>query len=353
MHAETPSKRPESQTSRDWRSLECAAPIAIQLRDIAKWVSLLTRKCLTLCQFELTPRDLKLALVVICLTYGRGRREVWLSEDKILPALTGIRADNLPSAFARLDKYNIVKRERRGSGYWYRFQPNAKKWWAPQSKDLARIREISGLIKHNLDQAEIQFRSDTELDDQIEADDLEAAVADAQRDNGVIETPYAEGSEHAETPHGVGLSEGTRITTPQAEGLSIGPITEVEGNPGEEKPAPHTISSLAPRNVYTSNVPDIKRGTCTRLSRDADEEKCRDAVLAFVGPTDYHKNWGRPSNDAIFTDDRPALIAAFNYLTAGLASGEVRIQKTKGAALYDGFKRERDTLYKKQAARQS
>jgi len=116
------------------------------------------------------------------------------------------------------------------------------------------------------------------------------------------------------------------------------------------QPSPGT---LVP-NVKTFNRSDVQRINVERsnvgLECDPAERgsSLADRTRRFVGEADWAAaefwNQGRGWRSRIFLEEAAALSAALDYCESALASGEIRLRKTRGAFLWDEFQRCRAKL---------
>lgn len=95
------------------------------------------------------------------------------------------------------------------------------------------------------------------------------------------------------------------------------------------------------------NVSTTKRNVEGNCENSALAERVRD----FVGQSDWvnPKFWnaGKGWRAQIFSEEAALLEGSLNYLVKGLKAGEIKIRKTRGAALWEQFQRERKEVLRR------
>lgn len=108
-----------------------------------------------------------------------------------------------------------------------------------------------------------------------------------------------------------------------------------------------TVTNVETFKRFTSkrsNVPNVERSEAGRGCENF-AIQLQDRVRAFVGETDWNSdkfwNAGMGWRRRLFVEESDQLKAALDFCETGLATGETRLKKTKGALLWNEFQRRR------------
>ena len=165
--------------------------------ELAIWVKALLELIAALLTRDLEKLHLKLVLKLLVETLPFRKLEVWIAEDRLLQAETGIRTDKQHRPLKDLEDWGMIQRQCDERGYRYRVLVNVSDWKAPFDEERRRrLKDRSKYIRRERRQLCLEFLSN-ELKDKITQLHFEA-FGDAMRQG--LEQPDGK-----PIPHGGGL----------------------------------------------------------------------------------------------------------------------------------------------------
>src|SRR6266550_3989501 len=135
--------------------------------EVALWVKGFLDLLEALNQREIDKLHLKLLVKLLLETLPFRKLEVWIAEDRLRQAETGIRTDKQHRPLKDLEQWGMIQREYDERGYRYRILVNVSEWRAPLSEESRRpLKDRAKYLRRERGQLSFEFLS-REVNDKI------------------------------------------------------------------------------------------------------------------------------------------------------------------------------------------